>query len=115
VDISSYGNAMSKLAPGTFVPDVAPGGPVSTPLDQATVSADNGGASFKDTLAGMIGGVNDALITAQQKSTDYALGKTNDTEGVIKSVEEAGLSFQMTMAIRNKLLQAYTEISQMQF
>jgi flagellar hook-basal body complex protein FliE len=33
---------------------------------------------------------------------------------VITSVEEANLSMQFTLAIRNKLLDAYTEISRMQ-
>jgi flagellar hook-basal body complex protein FliE len=52
---------------------------------------------------------------AQQKSTDYALGKTNDLEATVKSVEEGGLAMSMTMSVRNKILTAYTEISQMQF
>jgi flagellar hook-basal body complex protein FliE len=55
------------------------------------------------------------MTEAQQKSTDYALGKTNDLEGTVKSVEEAGLAMSMTMSVRNKIMQAYTEISQMQF
>jgi flagellar hook-basal body complex protein FliE len=115
MDISnSYGNAMGKVSPGTFVPDIAPqAAPSSTPLPDDDGAA--GGASFKDTLAGMLGNVNTRMTDAQQQSEDLALGKTNDSEAVVKSVEEAQLSFQMAMSVRNKLLQAYTEISQMQF
>lgn len=113
MDITSYGKAMDSLVPGTFVPDIAPHGPASEPLPQDESGI--AGASFKDTLAGMLGHVNDQLITAQQKSEDYALGKTHNLEGTIQSVEEAGLGLQMTMAIRNKVLQAYTDITQMQF
>jgi flagellar hook-basal body complex protein FliE len=116
MDISSYGSAIDKVTPGTFVPDISPSAPLSEPLSgDATSIAGAGGVSFKDTLAGMIGNVNDQLVTAQQKSIDLATGKTNDLEGTVKSVEEAGLGLQMTMAIRSKVLQAYTEISQMQF
>ena len=116
MDISStsYGDAISKVAPGTFVPDMAPSStPLSEPLPDD--SGVNGIGSFKDTLSGMLKHVNDQMGDAQQKSEDYALGKTNDLEGTVKSVEEAGLAMSMTMSVRNKIMQAYTEISQMQF
>jgi flagellar hook-basal body complex protein FliE len=115
MDIGSYGDAISKVAPGTFVPDIGSSSlPASEPLpdDAGSVS---GVGSFKDTLSGMLKHVNDQMVDAQQKSEDLALGKTNDLEGTVKSVEEAGLAMQMAMSVRNKIMQAYTEISQMQF
>jgi flagellar hook-basal body complex protein FliE len=115
MDISSYGDAMSKVAPGTFVPDISPQGPQSEPLPDDSGVAGAGGVSFKDTLAGMLTHVNDQMTEAQQKSTDYALGKTNDLEGTVKATEEAGLAMSMAMSVRNKIMSAYTEISQMQF
>jgi flagellar hook-basal body complex protein FliE len=111
---NSYGDAMSKVSPGTFAPDISPQGPKAEPLPDDLAGA-AGGASFKDTLAGMLNHVNDQMTDAQQKSEDYALGKTNDLEGTVKSVEEAGLAMQMTLSVRNKIMSAYTEISQMQF
>jgi flagellar hook-basal body complex protein FliE len=59
--------------------------------------------------------VNDKMAGASQMSQDLATGKSNDYDGTIKSVEEASLAFQFTMAIRNKLMDAYSEIQQMQF
>jgi len=115
MDIGSYGDAMSKVAPGSFVPDISPQAPAAEPLPDDSGVAGAGGVTFKDTLAGMLTRVNDQMLDAQQKSTDYALGKSNDLEGTVKSVEEAGLAMSMTMSVRNKILQAYTEISQMQF
>ncbi|MGC2129088.1 MAG: flagellar hook-basal body complex protein FliE [Candidatus Aquilonibacter sp.] len=115
MEISDYGDAMSKVAPGTFAPDISPQGPQSEPLTDDMGVAGAGGVSFKDTLSGMLTRVNDQMTDAEQKSTDYALGKSNDLEGTVKSVEEAGLAMQMTMSVRNKLMSAYTEISQMQF
>ncbi len=115
MDIGSYGDAMSKVSPGSFVPDIGPQAPAAEPLPDNTSVAGAGGVNFKDTLAGMLTHVNDQMLDAQQKSTDYALGKSNDLEGTVKSVEEAGLALQMTLSVRNKIMQAYTEISQMQF
>ena len=115
MDIGSYGDAMSKVSPGSFVPDISPQAPKAEPLPDDSGVAAAGGVTFKDTLAGMLTHVNDQMTEAQQKSTDYALGKTNDLEGTVKSVEEAGLAMSMTMSVRNKIMQAYTEISQMQF
>jgi flagellar hook-basal body complex protein FliE len=115
VEINSYSDAMSKVSPGTFAPDISPQGPQSEPLPDDTGVAGAGGVSFKDTLSGMMTHVNDQMTQAEQMSTDYALGKSNDLEGTVKSVEEAGLAMSMTMSVRNKIMSAYTEIAQMQF
>lgn len=111
---SNYGDAMSKVSPGTFAPDISPQGPKAEPLpdDQTGVA---GAASFKDTLSNALNSVNEQMTDAQQKSEDFAMGKTHDLEGTVKAVEEAGLAMQMTMSVRNKIMSAYTEIAQMQF
>jgi flagellar hook-basal body complex protein FliE len=112
-DINAYGSALSKLMPGSFVPDVAPAqAPASQPLDGDQAA---GAASFKDTVKGLLDDVNSKMVDAGQESEDLALGKTGDFDKVIKSTEEAGLAFQFTMAVRNKLMDAYSEIQQMQF
>jgi flagellar hook-basal body complex protein FliE len=115
MDISDYANAIGKVAPGTFVPDINTQAPASQPLSADGGVAGVSGPSFKDTVQSLLGNVNDQMVTAQQKSTDLALGKNDDMEGTVKSLEEASLAMQFTMAIRNKILQAYTEVSQMQF
>ncbi|MBV8639554.1 MAG: flagellar hook-basal body complex protein FliE [Candidatus Eremiobacteraeota bacterium] len=113
MDINSYGRAINAVTPGSFAPDIAPGAPKSQPLpDDADQSASS---SFKDTLSQMLGNVNDQMLTAQQKSTDLATGKSNDQVGTVKAVEEASLAMQFTMAVRNKIMDAYTEVERMQF
>jgi flagellar hook-basal body complex protein FliE len=111
---NNYGDAMSKVSPGTFAPDISPQGPKAEPLpdDQTGIA---GVTSFKDTLSNMLSSVNDQITNAQQQSEDYAIGKTHDLEGTVKAVEEAGLAMSMTMSVRNKIMSAYTEIAQMQF
>jgi flagellar hook-basal body complex protein FliE len=110
MNFSDYAGTIAKVAPGTFVPDVG-----STPASQSLPGDAPSRPSFKDTVKSVLDDVNAQMVDAQHKSTDLALGKTNDVEGTIKSVEEAGLAMSYTMAIRNKILQAYTDISQMQF
>jgi len=107
----NYASSMSTVKPGTFVPDISPL-PKVEPLPEE--STDSGG-SFKDTVKALLNNVNDQMVTAEQKSTDLALGKSNDTEGTVKSLEEAGLSMQFTMAVRNKLMDAYQEVNRMTF
>jgi flagellar hook-basal body complex protein FliE len=112
MNIDPYGSAISKVSPGTFVPDVAPGAPASQPLPDDQSGAV---ASFKDTVKSLLGDVNDKMVNASQMSQDLATGKSRDYDGTIKSVEEASLAFQFTMAVRNKLMEAYAEVQQMQF
>ena len=117
-----YANAISSVVPGTFVPDISK----ATSLDERPnvgpiPSLDSGAGvgqaetpSFKDTVRAMLGDVNDKLTTADTATRDLADGKTNDMQKVVTSVEEANLALNFTMAIRSKLLEAYTQVSQMQ-
>ena len=114
MDIPSFGSAMNKVQPGTFVPDLGSGAPKVTPLPEDTAAVSQPAtASFADTLKGMLSDVNDKVTASDQNSKDLAMGKTNDLNKVVTSVEEANLSMQFTMAIRNKLLDSYQEISRM--
>ena len=110
---SSYDAAMRSSIPGTFVPDVgSSGNDVKT---EAIPDAGGAGApSFKDTVKSFLADVNDKVTTSDKLSRDLATGRTNDVGKVVTSVEEANLAMQFTLAIRNKLLDAYTEISRMQ-
>jgi flagellar hook-basal body complex protein FliE len=117
-----YGSAISSVVPGTFVPDLGKAtslderpniGPIPG-LDTGAGIGQAEAPSFKDTVKSMLGDVNDKLNAADQAQRDLADGKTNDMQKVVTSVEEANLALNFTMAMRSKLLEAYTQISQMQ-
>lgn len=110
---SSYDAAMRSAIPGTFVPDIGNGGN-DVKTEAIPGGAATGAPSFKDTVKSFLADVNDKVTSSDQLSRDLATGRTNDVNKVITSVEEANLSMQFTLAIRNKLLDAYTEISRMQ-
>jgi flagellar hook-basal body complex protein FliE len=110
VDIS----ALRTLVPGTFVPDLGTNdeSPTIAPIPGG---ADTSGAtSFKDTVKQMLADVNDKINISDSNTRDLSTGKTNDLEKVVTSVEEANLALQYTMAIRQKLLDAYSSVENMQ-
>ena len=99
-----------------FVPDIGvqrSEAPTITPLPatgQATEGAE-ATPSFKDQVMGLLQDVNDKLVGSDQNVRDLAMGKTNDLNRVVTSVEEANLALQYTIAIRGKLLDAYNEVA----
>ncbi|MBV8080684.1 MAG: flagellar hook-basal body complex protein FliE [Actinobacteria bacterium] len=116
-----YASAISKVVPGTFVPDLGTSpaagetpnvGPI--PGGAAGVTGAGQSPSFVDTLKGALSDVNDKLQASDQATRDLADGRTNNLSGVVTSVEEANLALSFTMAMRTKLLEAYQSISQMQ-
>jgi flagellar hook-basal body complex protein FliE len=114
-----YGSAISKIIPGTFVPDLgnargASETPNVGPIPGGPSVGTSQGSSFKETLSQMIGDVNDKLNTSDQGMRDLADGKTNDDQKVIESTEEANLALSYLTAVRSKLITAYQQIEQMQ-
>jgi flagellar hook-basal body complex protein FliE len=113
-----YAGVIARTVPGTFVPDVGAGAekPVvsNIPIPGAEEGGDASGAtSFVDTLKQALSDVNDKLETSDSNMRDLATGATNDIGKVVTSVEEANLALQYTMAIRSKLMAAYTQVSQL--
>jgi flagellar hook-basal body complex protein FliE len=81
-----------------------------------TPGADGGGGG--DSFAGLLGnalGKLDASQTAStQASQDLATGKATDVSGVVMQVERASLELQLASQVRNKLVDAYSELMRMQ-
>jgi flagellar hook-basal body complex protein FliE len=70
---------------------------------------------FMRTLDGAMNQVDDAQNDAQTKVRDLLQGNGQDLHTAMIAVEKADLSFQLMMQVRNKIIQAYQTISQMQF
>jgi flagellar hook-basal body complex protein FliE len=60
---------------------------------------------------GLLSDVNTKLEDSDQNVRDLAMGKTNNLDKVVTSVEEANLALEYTIAIRGKLLDAYNEVA----
>jgi flagellar hook-basal body complex protein FliE len=70
--------------------------------------------SFGDYLKNALDNVNQLQLDSQQIGVDFAAGKTDNIHEVMIAGEKADISMQLTMQIRNKVLDAYNEIMRMQ-
>lgn len=86
---------------------------VSTIADKAPgAAAESGG--FLDSLKSAIGKANDVQVQAGQSVDALMTGQTQDLHRTMVALQEADVSFQLMMQIRNKLVTAYEEIQRMQ-
>jgi len=76
-------------------------------------SAPEGG--FGATLRDAISQVNDLNDAKDQKVTALVEGGQGDVHNVMIAVEKADIAFQLMMQVRNKIVNAYQEVSKLQF
>ena len=72
-----------------------------------------GGASFHDFLVQKIDQVNQLQSDADSAIEQLVLGETENVGEVMAALEKADIAFKLLMQIRNKLVDAYEEISRM--
>jgi len=72
------------------------------------------GANFGDILKQALQEVNAAQDTASQEARNLMTGETTDMHTAILAVQKADVSFQMMMAVRSKLIDAYREVMRTQ-
>lgn len=69
--------------------------------------------NFGEILKNSLNQVNQLQVDAQKAAQTYVVGGPVELHQVMIATERAELSLELTMQIRNKLLQAYQEISRM--
>ncbi len=74
-----------------------------------------GKSEFFQTLEGAMDKVQEVQSGADQQVASVLQGNGQDLHTTMVAVEKADLTFQMMMQVRNKIVQAYQTISQMQF
>jgi flagellar hook-basal body complex protein FliE len=72
-------------------------------------------SNFFHALESAIDKVDELQSGAEQQVTNVLQGNGQDLHAALIAVEKADLSFQLMMQVRNKIVQAYQQISQMQF
>lgn len=73
-----------------------------------------GTTSFKDIIKEQINRVNDIQIEADNMTNKFIAGEIDDLHQVMIATEEARLSLELAVQIRNKCIEAYKEINNMQ-
>ncbi len=79
----------------------------------AAPAAEPAGGGFAETLKGALEGVNASQANASALTEGYERGEVTDIAKVMLARQEAGVAFEATMQVRNKLLSAYQDIMRM--
>ncbi|PEQ14305.1 flagellar hook-basal body complex protein FliE [Novosphingobium sp. PC22D] len=77
------------------------------------VSPQNPAQGFADTLENALQGVNSVQAKAEAIGDAYQKGEVTDVAKVMLARQEAGIAFEATLQVRNKLLNAYQDIMRM--
>ena len=78
------------------------------------IEIEEGADSFTDMLTKAINRVDETMKGSEQSMQDFISGKTDNVHDVMISMQRAQMSFQMMVEIRNKAIEAYSELSRMQ-
>lgn len=82
------------------------------------VSTSNRNESFEslfNSALSMVNDTNDLTNAAEEEEMNYALGYSDNTHDLQVAQQKANISLQYTVAVRNKVLEAYKEIMNLQF
>ena len=93
-----------SLITGTPLPAVAPAAPPA-PSGAA-------GASFGDSLQGLLSSVDSSAGAANTAVSDMVTG-SGDVHHAMIALQQAEMTLQLTVQIRNKLMQAYQDVMRM--
>ena len=89
-------------APQPTAPTTQAGGPASAPVD-----------NFAGALKTALDGVNATQTKAEALGDAYQRGEVTDVAKVMLARQEAGVAFEATLQVRNRLLSAYQDIMRM--
>ena len=90
------------------------GGIASTASTQ-TAPADTAGAPFADLLTNAVGEVDQLENQAETAMSGLMTGSGVDVHQAMIATQKASMAFELSLAVRNKAVQAYQQVMGMQF
>jgi flagellar hook-basal body complex protein FliE len=87
---------------------------INNELQKNSLQVETKSNNFLDTLKEKLNEVNDKQIEADNLTQKFIKGEEEDIHKVMLSTEEAKLSLELAVQIRNKLVDAYGEFNRMQ-
>ena len=101
-------NALDQVAGAAFAPAAAK-------TNGASGSSEITGGGFADMISKSLASVNATQSQADSLAHQYQLGQNDvSLEDAMVSMQKANISFQATVQVRNRLVQAYTDVMNMQ-
>ena len=104
--MSSGINNIQRLVPGLVEK-------VDITKSESTEGLQKGEASFSDVFSNMINSVNDIQADAAHIQEAFMSGEPVEIHQMMIKAQEAGISMDLLLEIRNKLVNAYQEIMRM--
>lgn len=86
----------------------------NAPTNRVDTYADQDFDGFLHTAIDNLSTTNNYLSDAENEEIKWALGETENTHDLSIALQKASIALQYTVAIRDKLLDAYKELIQMQ-
>ncbi|WP_031518080.1 flagellar hook-basal body complex protein FliE [Desulfofalx alkaliphila] len=92
--------------------------PLSQPLMaggqvQASANKNESGVSFGDLLKDAVNNLNDIQVKSDDMKLKFITGEVQDVHQVTIAMTEAKVAMHLAVEVRNKLLEAYQEVSRM--
>lgn len=93
-----------------FVPDSG----IFEKMDTNIKGKEDKSSSFSDLLKEGLDSVNEKQINSEDMTQKLIKGENVEVHQVMLATEEAKLSLQMAVQVRNKIVEAYQELNRMQ-
>lgn len=84
------------------------------PAKQNSAANNTQNNSFKDIFDNALKNLNDNQLKAEETVKNFLVGEVKDVHTVMIALEEAKVTMQLAVEVRNKLVEAYQEVSRMQ-
>jgi flagellar hook-basal body complex protein FliE len=105
----------TKSIPTAELYQLSPASTSDAPLQAVTPGQSSGGSGgFESMLGNFVGDVAQKQAAATDAVTGLLSGKNVSLHQAMISMEEANVSFEMMVEVRNKLLDSYQELMRMQ-
>ncbi|MBP3543671.1 MAG: flagellar hook-basal body complex protein FliE [Lachnospiraceae bacterium] len=87
---------------------------IASTLEQTSTTNDNSFAAFFDSAIQLLNETNDLQTAAEAEELNMALGYAENAHDLTTALTKAELAITYTVAIKNKVLEAYREIMNIQ-
>ena len=91
--------------------------PISAPILAPVISpakAPGGASGFASMLSDAVGRMDQSNKTAQSSIDSFMSGENDEVHSVAMATQKTELQFELFLAVRNKVVQAYQEVMRMQ-
>ncbi len=88
----------------------------TTPItsNEKKVDSEKGFQSMLNSVMGLLEDTNSQIQTAHKEEVAFMLGETDNTHDLMVAEQKANIALQYTVAVRDRVLEAYQQIMQMQ-